>query len=59
MPGLYLRCFAGILLNLAASDILPVAHVSHPTRLALACAIIGVAFMWLVIGLACRPRRIL
>jgi ZIP family zinc transporter len=53
MPGLYLRCCAGILLYLAISDILPEAHASHPARLALACTIIGVASMWLVTGLAC------
>ena len=52
MLGLYLGFFAEILLYLATCDILPEAHASHPTRLTLACTIIGVGFMWLVIGLA-------
>jgi zinc transporter ZupT len=52
MIGLYLRCCTGMLLYPATSDILPEAHASHPIRLALACTVIGVAFMWLVMGLA-------
>jgi zinc and cadmium transporter len=48
----YLGFFAGVLLYLATSDILPEAHAHHPTRLTLACTIVGVGFMWLVIGLA-------
>jgi zinc and cadmium transporter len=50
--GLYLGFLAGVLLYLATSDILPEAHAHHPTRLTLACTIVGVVFMWLVIGLA-------
>jgi zinc and cadmium transporter len=50
--GLYLGFFAGILLYLATSDILPEAHAQHPSRLTIACTVAGVAFMWLVIGLA-------
>jgi zinc and cadmium transporter len=50
--GLYLGFLAGVLLYLATSDILPEAHAHHPTRLTLACTIVGVGFMWLVIGLA-------
>ena len=50
--GLYLGFFAGILLYLATSDILPEAHTGHPSRLTLACTIAGAGFMWLVIGLA-------
>jgi len=50
--GLFLGFFAGILLYLATSDILPEAHASHPSRLTLACTIAGAGFMWLVIGLA-------
>jgi zinc and cadmium transporter len=50
--GLYLGFLAGILLYLATSDILPEAHAHHPSRLTLACTILGVGFMWLVIGLA-------
>jgi ZIP family zinc transporter len=50
--GLYLGFFAGVLLYLATSDILPEAHTGHPSRLTLACTIGGAGFMWLVIGLA-------
>jgi zinc and cadmium transporter len=50
--GLYLGFFAGVLLYLATSDILPEAHAGHPTRLTLACTVAGAGFMWLVIGLA-------
>jgi len=50
--GLYLGFFAGILLYLATSDILPEAHAHHPSRLTIACTVLGVVFMWLVIGLA-------
>jgi len=35
----------GILLYLATSDILPEEHASHPTRLTLACTIIGMGFL--------------
>ncbi len=50
--GLYLGFFAGFLLYLATSDILPEAQAHHPSRLTLACTVFGVGFMWLVIGLA-------
>jgi len=50
--GLYLGFFAGFLLYLATSDILPEAHADHPTRLTLVATVTGVAFMWLVVGLA-------
>lgn len=50
--GLYLGFFAGILLYLATSDILPEAHTPHPSRGTLLLTIVGAAFMWLVIGLA-------
>jgi ZIP family zinc transporter len=36
LPGIYLGFFAGILLYLAVSDILPEAHASHPTLLTVA-----------------------
>ena len=42
----------GVVLYLATSDILPEAHAHHPSRLTLLCTILGVGFMWLVIGLA-------
>ncbi|MFB7618517.1 ZIP family metal transporter [Kitasatospora sp. NPDC056181] len=50
--GLYLGFFAGFLLYLATSDILPEAHSPHPSRTTLLCTLVGVAFMWLVIGFA-------
>ena len=50
--GLYLGFFAGFLMYLATSDILPEAHASHPTRLTVLSTILGVAFIWLVVGLA-------
>ncbi len=48
--GLYLGYFAGFLLYLATSDILPEAHSPHPSRSTLLCTLVGVGFMWLVIG---------
>ncbi|MDH6579682.1 ZIP family metal transporter [Kitasatospora sp. MAP5-34] len=48
--GLYLGYFAGFLLYLATSDILPEAHSPHPSRTTLLCTLAGVGFMWLVIG---------
>ncbi|MEU6235497.1 ZIP family metal transporter [Kitasatospora sp. NPDC047058] len=50
--GLYLGFFAGFLLYLATSDILPEAHSPHPSRTTLVCTLVGVGFMWLVIGFA-------
>ncbi|MFJ1707958.1 ZIP family metal transporter [Kitasatospora sp. NPDC088346] len=50
--GLYLGFFAGFLLYLATSDILPEAHSPHPSRSTLLCTLVGVGFMWLVIGFA-------
>ncbi|MFZ2015211.1 MAG: ZIP family metal transporter, partial [Nocardioides sp.] len=48
--GLYLGFFAGFLMYLATSDILPEAHASHPTRLTILFTVLGVAFIWLVVG---------
>lgn len=50
--GLYLGFFAGFLLYLATSDILPEAHSPHPSTSTLLCTVAGAALMWLVIGLA-------
>ncbi|MFF0143198.1 ZIP family metal transporter [Streptomyces sp. NPDC005227] len=50
--GLYLGFFAGFLLYLATSDILPEAHTSHPSRVTLALTVLGAAFILVVIGLA-------
>ncbi|MER5640967.1 ZIP family metal transporter [Kitasatospora sp. NPDC002227] len=50
--GLYLGFFAGFLLYLATSDILPEAHSPHPSRSTLLCTLLGVGFLWLVVGFA-------
>ncbi len=50
--GMYLGFFAGFLLYLAVSDILPEAHASHPTLLTVACTFAGVLGMWVVVNLA-------
>jgi ZIP family zinc transporter len=50
--GIYLGYFAGFLLYLATSDILPEAHAHHPSRLTLLCTVAGAAAMWLVVGLS-------
>jgi ZIP family zinc transporter len=50
--GLYLGFFAGFLLYLATSDILPEAHTPHPSTSTLVCTVAGAGLMWLVIGLA-------
>ncbi len=50
--GIYLGFFAGFLLYLAVSDILPEAHASHPTLLTIAATVAGVLAMWVVVNLA-------
>jgi ZIP family zinc transporter len=50
--GIYLGYFAGFLLYLATSDILPEAHARHASRMTLACTLAGAGFMWLVVGLS-------
>ncbi|MFK4149023.1 ZIP family metal transporter [Streptomyces sp. NPDC004065] len=50
--GGYLGLFAGVLLYLAAAEILPEAHHEHPARSTLLCTVAGVAFIWAVVGLA-------
>ncbi|EYT80400.1 ZIP family metal transporter [Streptomyces andamanensis] len=50
--GGYLGLFAGVLLYLSAAEILPEAHHEHPARSTLLCTVAGVAFVWLVVGLA-------
>jgi ZIP family zinc transporter len=47
---LYLGFFAGFLLYIGASDILPEAHANHPSRLTLALTITGTAFIFVVTG---------
>ncbi|MFF3496941.1 ZIP family metal transporter [Streptomyces sp. NPDC002795] len=50
--GGYLGFFGGVLLYLAAAEILPEAHHEHPARSTLLCTVAGVAFIWLVVGIA-------
>ncbi|MFE1752765.1 ZIP family metal transporter [Streptomyces anandii] len=50
--GGYLGLFAGVLLYLAAAEILPEAHHEHPARSTLLCTVMGVVFIWVVVGLA-------
>src|SRR5579875_26544 len=50
--GIYLGYFAGFLLYLATSDILPEAHAHHPSRLTLLCTVAGAGAMWVVVGLS-------
>ncbi|MEU8435582.1 ZIP family metal transporter [Streptomyces sp. NPDC029216] len=50
--GAYLGFFGGVLLYLAAAEILPEAHHRHPALSTLLCTVGGVAGIWLVVGLA-------
>ncbi|MFD5426964.1 ZIP family metal transporter [Streptomyces sp. NPDC127084] len=50
--GSYLGFFAGVLVYLAAAEILPEAHHRHPAHSTLLCTVGGVAFIWLVTGVA-------
>ncbi|MFD3512386.1 ZIP family metal transporter [Streptomyces sp. NPDC058657] len=50
--GCYLGFFGGVLLYLAAAEILPEAHHDHPSRSTLLCTVAGAGFIWLVVGLA-------
>ncbi|WP_105975971.1 ZIP family metal transporter [Streptomyces geranii] len=50
--GCYLGLFGGVLLYLAAAEILPEAHHDHPARSTVLCTVAGVAFIWLVVGVS-------
>ncbi|MFD9485964.1 ZIP family metal transporter [Streptomyces sp. NPDC059991] len=50
--GSYLGFFGGVLLYLAAAEILPEAHHDHPALSTLLFTVGGVAFIWLVVGIA-------
>jgi zinc transporter, ZIP family len=50
--GSYLGFFGGALLYLAAAEILPEAHHEHPARSTLLFTVVGVCFIWLVVGIA-------
>ncbi|HVP06532.1 MAG TPA: ZIP family metal transporter [Candidatus Acidoferrum sp.] len=45
---LYLGFFAGFLLYIGASDILPQAHAGHPSKMTVAMTILGVIFIYVV-----------
>ena len=47
---LYLGAFAGFLLYIGASDILPEAHADHSSRATLAMTVAGAGLMYVVIG---------
>lgn len=49
--ALYLAAFAGIIIYLATSHILPEAHAKHSSRLTLAATAIGVVAMWAMVSL--------
>ncbi|MEU8715712.1 MULTISPECIES: ZIP family metal transporter [unclassified Streptomyces] len=50
--GGYLGVFGGVLLYLAAAEILPEAHHEHPARSTLLFTVAGAAFIWLVVGIS-------
>ncbi|MEW1778675.1 ZIP family metal transporter [Streptomyces sp. NPDC086777] len=50
--GGYLGLFGGVLLYLAAAEILPEAHHEHPARSTLLFTVAGAAFIWLVVGIS-------
>ena len=49
--ALYLAAFAGIIIYLATSHILPEAHAKHSSRLTLGATIVGVIAMWAMVSL--------
>ncbi len=48
--ALYLALFAGMVIYIATSHILPEAHSRHPSRWTLAATIVGVLVMWAVVA---------
>ena len=48
--GLYLALFAGIVIYLATSHILPEAHSRHSSRYTILATILGVLVMWSLVG---------
>ncbi|MFJ5096073.1 MULTISPECIES: ZIP family metal transporter [unclassified Streptomyces] len=50
--GDYLGFFGGVLLYLAAAEILPEAHHDHPALSTLLCTVAGVGFIWCVVGIS-------
>ena len=48
--ALYLALFAGMVIYIATSHILPEAHSRHPSRWTLVATIVGVLVMWAVVA---------
>lgn len=48
--SIYLAIFAGFIIYLATSHILPEAHSRHPSRVTLLATLIGIGGMWLVVA---------
>ena len=48
--AIYLALFAGFIVYIATSHILPEAHSSHPSRLTLVATLVGVAIMFIVVA---------
>ena len=48
--GIYLALFAGIVIYLATSHILPEAHSRHSSKYTIIATILGVAIMWSLVG---------
>ena len=48
--GAYLAAFAGFVIYLATSHILPEAHSRHPSKLTMIATVTGVLTMWLIVG---------
>jgi len=48
--GLYLAVFAGMLIYLATSHILPEAHAKHSSKLTMVATFVGILIMWLVVA---------
>jgi zinc transporter, ZIP family len=48
--GLYLAAFAGMLIYLATSHILPEAHAKHSSKLTMLATFVGILIMWLVVA---------
>lgn len=47
---IYLGFFAGFLLYIGASDILPEAHAKHPSRITIALTVLGVVFTYVALS---------
>jgi ZIP family zinc transporter len=50
--ALYLALFAGFVIYIATSHILPEAHSRHPSRWTLGATAVGVAIMWAVVAVS-------